>query len=122
LIEEKFKRNYDEEPQVDPNAEISPEQLAEEKALKRQIKKEQFTMETCQNGYKDLLEINKYAQNCPSNCQMKLLVPERLSYKGPDPPPADWMLEEEPQAPVDAPPAKAGAKGKQVEVAPVVEV
>jgi hypothetical protein len=25
LIEEKFKRNYDEEPQVDPNAEISPE-------------------------------------------------------------------------------------------------
>lgn len=30
LIEEKFKRNYDEEPQVDPNAEISPEQKAEE--------------------------------------------------------------------------------------------
>ena len=30
LVEEKFKRNYDEEPQVDPNAEISPEQKAEE--------------------------------------------------------------------------------------------
>lgn len=35
LIEEKFKRNYDEEPQVDPNAEISPEQKAEEEELKR---------------------------------------------------------------------------------------
>lgn len=35
LIEEKFKRNYDEEPQVDPNAEISAEQMAEEQELRR---------------------------------------------------------------------------------------
>jgi len=27
---------------------------------------------------------------------MKLLVPERISYKGPDPPPEDWQVEEEP--------------------------
>ena len=53
---------------------------------------------------------------------MKLLMPERMSYKGPDPPPKDWKVEEEPQPAVDAVPTKAAPKGKQVEQAAPVEV
>ena len=49
---------------------------------------------------------------------MKMLFPERLTYKGPDPPPAEWLMQEEPE-PVAVPAGKA-PKGK--EVAPVVEV
>jgi len=36
------------------------------------------------------LHINKFAQNCPVTSQMKLLMPEKIGYKGPDPPPEDW--------------------------------
>lgn len=53
---------------------------------------EEFSNTERQNVYKDLLYINKYAQNCPLQSQMKLLVPERIVYKGPDPPPVDWNL------------------------------
>ena len=42
---------------------------------------------------------------------MKYLLPERITYKGVDPPPADWKVEEEPE-PVAAPQGKAPAKGK----------
>lgn len=52
---------------------------------------------------------------------MKLLVPERIAYKGPDPPPEDWQVEEEPQA-LAEPTGKPVPKGKQVEVAAPVEV
>jgi hypothetical protein len=60
LIDEKFKRNYDEEPQVDPNAEISPEQLAQDQELRRHTLEEEYSMVTVQNAFKDLLYINKY--------------------------------------------------------------
>jgi hypothetical protein len=52
---------------------------------------------------------------------MKLLMPERISYKGPDPPPEDWKVDEEPQPVADAP-SKAPAKGKPPVDTPVVEV
>lgn len=42
LIEERFKRNYDEEPEVDPNAEVTEEQLKEMTALKLKIQEEEF--------------------------------------------------------------------------------
>lgn len=54
---------------------------------------------------------------------MKLLVPERISYKGPDPPPEDWQVEEEPQPPAEqAAPGKPAPKGKALEVVAPVEV
>ena len=62
LIEEKFKRNYDEaEPVAGANAEISQEQLDEERAAKQKILDEEFTNTERQNVYKDLLYINKYS-------------------------------------------------------------
>lgn len=38
-------------------------------------------------------------------------MPERITYKGMDPPPEDWKVEEEPE-PVAVPQGKAPAKGK----------
>lgn len=56
LIEEKFKRNYDEtEPVAGANAEISQEQLDEEQALKQKIMDEEFPNSERLNIYKDLL-------------------------------------------------------------------
>jgi len=51
---------------------------------------------------------------------MKLLIPERIHYKGVDPPPEDWQVQEEPEV-AQAPAGKAPPKGK-VEAAPVPEV
>ena len=97
LIEEKFKRNYDEtEPVAGANSEKTQEQLEEELALKKKILDEEFTNIERQNVYRDLLYINKYTQNCPVTSQMKLLIPDRISFKGPDPPPQGWELPEPP--------------------------
>lgn len=52
---------------------------------------------------------------------MKLLVPERMSYKGPDPPPEDWKVDEEPLPVADAP-SKVAGKGKAPIDTPPVEV
>lgn len=45
LIEEQFKRNYDEEPEVNEGAEISEEQRAEEEAIRLKIEEEEFSNE-----------------------------------------------------------------------------
>lgn len=59
LIEERFKRNYDEEPEVDPNAEVTEEQLAEEAALKAKIEEEEFSNDYRLDQFKELLGISK---------------------------------------------------------------
>ena len=61
LIEERFKRSYDEEPEVDPNAEVTEEQLAEEAALKAKIEAEEFTNNHRLDQFRELLSISKLA-------------------------------------------------------------
>lgn len=123
LIEEKFKMNYDEEPEVQENREVTAESLAEEQALKQYLAEEEYTNAERQSAYKDLTYINRYAQNCPVTSQMKMLMPERLGYKGPDPPPEDWKVGEAEPMPADAAPAgKPPVKGKPVVDAAPVEV
>jgi len=44
---------------------------------------------------------------------MKLLLPEKISFKGPDPPPEDWKVNDNEAAQIEAPPVgKAPPKGK----------
>lgn len=51
---------------------------------------------------------------------MKLLMPERIGYKGPDPPPVDWTVGDLDAAQNESPaPGKPLAKGKTEIVAPV---
>jgi hypothetical protein len=118
LIEERFKRSYDEEPEVDPNAEVTEEQLAEEAALKAKIEAEEFTNNHRLDQFRELLSISKLAHQAPENTQMKLILPEKMLFKGPDPPPADWKVDEaelraqEEAAAINN--TKAAGKGKKV--------
>lgn len=61
------------------------------------IEQEEFSKVDRSNSYFDLHFINKYAQTCGTSSQMKLLMPERIQYKGPDPPPEEWQVSEEPE-------------------------
>lgn len=49
---------------------------------------------------------------------MKLLIPDRITFKGPDPPPEDWEVQEE----VLQPPEPVGKPGKKKEEIPPPEV
>lgn len=120
LIEELFERSYDEEPEVIEGAELTAEQQREIDEERARFEREEFPTAERQQAYKDLMYINRYAQNCPATSQMRCLVPHRLLYKGPDPPPEGWEIVEEPEPPVLT--GKAPAKGKPVEPVPVQEV
>ena len=37
------------------------------------------------------MDIHKYAQSCPVTSQMKLLIPEKIGFKGPEPLPVEWL-------------------------------
>lgn len=50
---------------------------------------------------------------------MKYLLAEKIIFKGPDPPPADWKINDADLAPPEPVTQKAAAKGKVVDTPPV---
>jgi len=88
MIEEQFKMDYDEEEATNNDGrEVSAETEAAQRAEAARKLKEEFTKEERGNSFRDLMYINKYAQNCPAQSQMRLFVPHRIKFHGPDPPP-----------------------------------
>jgi hypothetical protein len=67
MIEEQFKIDYDEDDVPSNNGrEVSAENQAEEEIEAARKLKEEFTKEERGNSFRDLMYINKYAQNCPT--------------------------------------------------------
>ena len=89
MIEEQFKIDYDflDEPPSNNGREESAENKAEEELERLRILKEEFTKVDRCNSFNDLHYMNRYAQNCPEQSQMRLFVPHRIKFHGPDPPP-----------------------------------
>jgi hypothetical protein len=117
MIEEWQVINYEEDDKAQ-NASGSAstlEGIREAEAERLRLEEEQFTREERCVNFKDLLYINKYAHNCPTTSQMRLFVPKRLKFVGPDPP-AEEPEPVEPEVPVAEAPKKGG---KKEEVVPV---
>ena len=118
FIEEQFKIDYDEleAPPSNGNREVTPEQLAEQEAETARKLEEEFSREDRCDSYKELVKINKFAHSCPTSSHMKLFVPHRIKFIGPDPP-ADVPEPVEPE-----PVAEPVKKGKKDEVVAPVEI
>ncbi len=120
MLEEHQVINYEEEakPAEAPGQETTAEALQEAEEERLRLEQTEFSREERTAAFTDLLYINKYAHNCPPSSQMRLFVPRRLRFVGPDPPPEE-PTPPEPEVPAQEPPKKGA---KKEEVAAPVEV